>query len=447
MTAITPAPTRSEELKAKGMAKIEQAKSIATIADDAGRDLTDEERATVKGLIDEAAEIVRQAKQATGDLDLKKAMTGFGEEFAAMGATDLGDLSTDPADYGTPGLQARARKSVGERFTEDEAWKTWMKTMAPNGQIPESAKGINSPAVSFPGLKAIVTGTSDTSAGALVTADDRGFVDGTGTFQRPLTVRDLVTNGTTGSDAVEFARITGWTSGAATVPEASGTADGDGSGDVAGTKPQSSIALERVSTTVKTVAHWIPATKRALSDASQIRTLIDNFLRYGLEDELEDQMLNGNEVGEDFKGILNTSGIQTQAWDTDLLVTTRKARTKVRTVGRATPTAYLLNPVDNERIDLTKDDNGGFYFGGPAGMGVQTLWGLPRVESESVPSGVGIVADWRQAILWDREQASIQVSDSHADFFIRNLVAILAELRAAFGVIRPKAFVSIDLTA
>jgi hypothetical protein len=43
--------------------------------------------------------------------------------------------------------------------------------------------------------------------------------------------------------------------------------------------------------------------------------------------------------------------------------------------------------------------------------------------------------------------ANILVSDSHSDFFIRNLVAILAEMRAAFGVLRPAAFVEIDLTA
>jgi len=39
------------------------------------------------------------------------------------------------------------------------------------------------------------------------------------------------------------------------------------------------------------------------------------------------------------------------------------------------------------------------------------------------------------------------VSDSHSDFFVRNLVAILGELRAAFAVIRPSAFVEVDLTA
>ena len=39
------------------------------------------------------------------------------------------------------------------------------------------------------------------------------------------------------------------------------------------------------------------------------------------------------------------------------------------------------------------------------------------------------------------------MSDSHSDFFIRNMVAILAELRAAFGIVQPNALVSLDLTA
>jgi HK97 family phage major capsid protein len=69
------------------------------------------------------------------------------------------------------------------------------------------------------------------------------------------------------------------------------------------------------------------------------------------------------------------------------------------------------------------------------------------VESEAQPAGAGWVGDWRKAVLWDREQAMISMSDSHDDFFTRNLVAILGELRAAWGIIRPQAFVELDLTA
>ncbi len=39
------------------------------------------------------------------------------------------------------------------------------------------------------------------------------------------------------------------------------------------------------------------------------------------------------------------------------------------------------------------------------------------------------------------------VTDSHADFFIRNMVAILAEERVAFAVTRPTAFVKVDVAA
>jgi hypothetical protein len=39
------------------------------------------------------------------------------------------------------------------------------------------------------------------------------------------------------------------------------------------------------------------------------------------------------------------------------------------------------------------------------------------------------------------------MTNSHSDFFVRNLIAILAEMRAAFGLIRPKAFVITDVAA
>jgi HK97 family phage major capsid protein len=206
---------------------------------------------------------------------------------------------------------------------------------------------------------------------------------------------------------------------------------------------------------VRTIAHWIPVTKRALSDAAQIRTLIDNFLEYGLEEELEDQMVSGDGTGENFTGLANTSGVQQQAYDTSALRTFRKAKTLVRTVGRSIPTGYVVNPLDVEALDLLQDQIGRFYFGGPqgtlnnaglAGPTTNPLWNLPVIESEATPAGTAWVGDWRKAILWDREQSSITLSDSHASFFVQNLVAILAEMRAAFGVIQPSAFVQIDLT-
>jgi HK97 family phage major capsid protein len=333
------------------------------------------------------------------------------------------------------GGSGREAKSLGERFAEDEYFQAWLKSLAPGGRIAETQRVGNSPAME---VKDLVTGVSDTSAGAMTRIDYRALVE---LPFRPLMIRDVVTQGTTETDTVEYPRVTGYTNNAAPVAEATATGDGTGS------KPESGMALEKVTANVKTIAHWVPATKRALSDAGQVRTLIDNFLRFGLEEELEDQMVNGDGTGENFTGFSNVSGLGTQAYDTSLLITTRKARTKVKLNGRAMANAYLMHPNDWEDMDLLQDGENRYYFGGPQVLGNPRLWGLPVIESEAVTEGTAYVGDFRQLVLWDREQAFIRVSDSHSDFFTRNLVAILAESRHAFGVFRPAAIVEIDLTA
>ena len=426
-------PTKTE-FEAEKLAHVAKARDVAAKAEAEGRNLTAEERTEITDLIGKAKAANDQILALDGDAKLR-------DELSILGRP-AGDLAK-----GATALPGEG-KTLGEKFTSSEEFRGWLSSVAPSGRIAESAKGLHSPAVAF-GMKDLVTGASPTSGGALVSNDWRGLLDGLSQFQRPLTIVDLITRGATQSDTVEYARVTGFTNNAAPVPEAStaGAIPDPDATNTAGLKPESGLALEKVTAAVKTIAHWLPATKRALSDAAQIRTLIDQFLRYGLEEVLEDQVLTGDDTGENFEGILSVSGTQGQAWDTDLLTTTRKARTLVRTVGRARPTAFVFHPNDNERIDLLKNSNGDFYFGGPTSNPSAPLWGLPRVESEAMPEGTGMVADWRMAVLWDREEAAIQVSDSHADFFVRNLVAILAEMRAAFGVIRPKAFVEIDLTA
>lgn len=438
-----------KELKEKLARALKAARDIASAAEAENRDYTADERESLKKALDEAAAVKTEIKaRSDQDSGLKEALRDLGEDLASIFGDD--DKATP-----TPGPgQAGKGHTAGERFLNSPEFVAW-KSQFPGGRIPDNLKGIQSPPVEFAGLKGfktLITGVSDTLGGALIDPDRLGLRD-FGTFQRPLTLRDVVTNGTTGTDAVEYVRVTGFTNAAAPVAEATSSATiGDGTGGTVtaaagGLKPESAMTLEKITTPVKTIAHWVPATRRALSDAGQLRTLIDSFLMYGLEEELEDQMVNGTGVGENFEGLVTVSGVQAQAWDTNVLTTTRKARTKVRTVGRATANAYVLHPIDWETIDLLQDAENRYYFGGPMVMGQPRLWGLPVIESEAMTQGVGFVADWRMAVLWDREQASISVSDSHADFFVRNLIAILAELRAAFGVIRPSAFVEIDLTA
>lgn len=347
--------------------------------------------------------------------------------------------------------------SLGHQFSEDAAFKSWMEQIAPDGNISErmsvkspivrtgsilGARGANAQflAQQMGEMKTLVTGASSTQGGAFIITDNRPIVD-QGTWARPLTIRDMITVLPTTSDTIDYVRFGTPTNAAAPVAEATATSG------TSGEKPESALSFSRVTETIKTIAHWIPITRQALADAPQVRAIIDSFLRYGLDEELEDQIVSGDGTGQNFTGILNTSGTTAQAFDTDILTTSRRARTKVQITGRATPTAYAMHPNDWEDFDLLQDNEARYFFGGPSVIGNPRLWGLPVVQSEGVPEGTAIVADWRFAVLWDRMATQILVSDSHSDFFIRNLLVILAELRAGFGIIRPAAFVEIDLTA
>lgn len=333
-----------------------------------------------------------------------------------------------------------SHKTIGQQFQEHPEFKEWYGKAVPPGGVLTDVKKLPgaSPAIGF---KTLLTGATDTQAGAFIFNDVQQYSQLLTLPRRPLMMRDIITNGSTTSDTVEYVRQTSETNNAAPVAEATATSGASGA------KPESAIAFEKVTATVKTIAHWIPATTRALSDAGQLRTLIDAFLRAGLEQELEDQMVTGDGTGENFTGLETISGVLTQAFATDLLTTTRRARTNLRVNGRVQPSAYLFHPNDWEDIDLLQDNEARYFYGGPAAMGTPRLWGVPVIESEAVTEGTAWLGDFKYLVLWDREQASIQVSNSHSDFFIRNMVAILAEMRAAFGCLRATAFVEIDLTA
>jgi len=438
----------TEELKAH----LKTARGIAEAAGD--RDFTDEERAQITDLMGKAGDVKKQLEQLKADDRTRQAIKDLGEGIG---------LNDKPRERVTPsGLVVPERgKTIGQTFVDSPEFKQLLET-APGGHFTKEHQ-VQSRPVGFGrllgkgGQKALTTGASDTSAGSYVRDDWLGFVTGLELFQRPLMLRDLVTSGTTTSDMVEYARVTGITNNAAPVPEATTEAPivDPVTNAQGGLKPQSSFATVKVSTPVRTIAHWLAITKRAMSDAAQVMTLIDNFLEYGLEEELEDQMVAGDGTGENLDGIGHVSGVQTQAAVTTggapLLATLRQAKTKVRIVGRSVPNGYLMHPADVEKLDLLTDNENRFYFGGPGGTFIPgggsagPLWNLPIVESEAIAAGTAYVADWRKAILWDREQSSIQLTDSHSDFFVRNLVAILAEMRVAFGVVQPSAFVKITL--
>lgn len=417
-------------------------KPVVDKAQSEGRAFTEAEEAEIEPLAKELDELESKIKKAQDDAALQA-------KFAGMIA-GLPPAEPDVMDVAV-GI-AKDDLSWGETFVQAKEWRDWYKRMAPNGMIPEGTHHFTSPPLAARGVlkslfgrKTLLTGSSDTSAGAFVTTDYTGIYEPLG--RRVLGLLDLVSRRATASDTVSYTRQTAKVTQAAPVQEANVTTYSGASGEIEGEKPEGAMTFEAVTATVKTIAVWIPATKRALADVGQLRGMIDQELRADVVEDLEDEIWSGDGTGEHFTGITNTSGVLTYAYDTDILETAHKAMTYVFMTSRVRPTAFLFNPYDIEKIELMRDNDGRFYGNGPFASGPRTLWGLPMAEAEVVDEGSGVVAAFNRAIVWDREQAAISVSDSHNDFFIRNLVAILCELRAAFGITKPNAFCIFDTDA
>ncbi|AXH44389.1 major capsid protein [Arthrobacter phage MargaretKali] len=426
-------------------AAVKTATDIAAKADAEARSLTESERTEYNEAMAKGRDLLEQIKTAKQDAEILEGAKALAAEIGGPAAEDV------DAQKGAAGALQRV-KNLGLDIVNSQQFKAAMAPYAGRESgVPERAKFSTDPI----SVKSLFIGGSATSAGAFVTPEQTGIIEMLG--RRPLTIRDVISVRRTGSDTVEYVRQTSHTNAAATVAEATSSASPTAPGTAGalvlptggGYKPEGAWAFERETATVKTIAEWVPATKRALADAAQLEGLINDELRADIAETEENQILTGNGTGENLTGILSTSGIQSQAFDTDIFVSTRKALTKAQTIGRVVPNAIALNPVDVETVDLAREngDAGKFYSGGPFAMGPRTLWGKPILETEGVPAGTALVGDFSKAVLWDREQTTVSITDSHADFFIRNLVAILAEERVAFAVTRPTAFVSTDVAA
>jgi len=402
------------------------AREIVEKAVSEGRPMTEEER-------NKSVNMINEAKQGLDDAALQRKINELEAE-AVRGEEQKSQLAAD----------------LGSQFINSEAFKGWMKQVAPNGHIPENAKGLGSPAFSVKmplDKKDVITGLSDTSAGAFIRNEDSGMYGRLG--YKPPTIRDLISVRQTGSDVVDFVVQTAKITQAAPVAEATSAAMPTVNATThavelnagGGYKPEAALAFARVSAAVETIAAWLPVTKRAMADAAQLRGIINQELREALDEKLEFQILEGSGTSPEFVGVKNTSGILTQAFGTDLLTTSRKAITNLLTNGNEYPTAFVLSPADWEGLELA------LFTAAPYLPYQKTLWRVPVVEYYGLTTKTGYLANWRKAVLWDREQASISISDSHADFFIRNLLAVLGEVRAAFGIIKPKAFVKIATAA
>ncbi len=248
-------------------------------------------------------------------------------------------------------------------------------------------------------------------------------------------VRDLFPVLPTSVGAVDFVRESGFTNNAAATAENT-------------SKSQSVLTFEYKSVSVKTIAHWLPATRQIIADAPALQQYVETRLVNGLALEEDDEILNGDGTGAHLTGLLTDENIQTlsQSGSDNKADAIRKAMTLVEITDYAA-SGIILHPNDWEDIELLKDEEGRYIWARVQETNQRRLWGLPVVTTTKIAEGSSAVGAFDlAAAIWDREEASVRISAEHSDFFIKNLVAILAEERLALTVYRPEAVALVTFT-
>lgn len=421
----------------------ERIQSAITIEDNGGVVVSKDDAAHYRKNLAEAQEI----RKVLSDIEATAELKAFASQTpqSAAAAAAAGAAAT-PAQYQTQ------VKSLGELFTGSDEFKALITSGGANMSAPWEIEGTDVTRV-FRGY-----GQKDVYAGSGDHTYDHGF----GNIQfdpmvprnfRRARVRDLFPVAQTNANLIDFFRVIGFGSDRLDLSSSASMVPDRNEGDTNfGLKPQSSLTFESDQAPVRTIAHYELAHRNVLQDEPQLQSTINNELLYGLRLTEDNQILNGTGTGEDLRGILNTSGVQTYSQSAgpstdgkqDAL---RRAATKA-VLAYFDPTGIVCHPYDWEDIELAKGADEHYTVSMNVTIGAEArLWRMNVVDSPAIAQGTALVGAFGLgAQLYDRMQANIRIAEQHSDLFVRNAVAILAEQRLALAVKRPESFVKVTLS-
>ena len=196
-------------------------------------------------------------------------------------------------------------------------------------------------------------------------------------------------------------------------------------------KPEADIAPTTTPLSLDTYAHWKAITRQALEDYARIRSIVEGKLRVGLAKKLESVAA----------GVINAAAFATgggsRCAKRDSPGNRCRAGERIsaecpaRQSCRLCVSRYRRIGRGRKRADA-----------------IRANLGSRPVPVPSIPEGTSFVGDFTEAVTWfDRNTTGVFMTDSHADYFVRNLLLVLAETRAAFAATNLEAAVKVTVSA
>ena len=371
--------------------KIEERTSQAAVienlqktAADAKRDLTDDERKTFDSIVDRLAFLDSEIKRLT---DAEQGAAKFVEIYGAhqeaeAAAAAARDREQHHAPAGPPEERA---KSWGTRFVESDQFKAY------------SGHGSSQP-YKIEGRFLEERADIDTSIGT-----PPQYWSGPRDPALRVPLFDVVGVVPTTMGSVEYYYWQPETGMASEVPE----------GEL---KPEAPIAGKLLAVPMSTYAWWKGITRQALDDVPMVRTIVDTQLRRGVVRKINAEA-----------AVALAADLNIPAFGSPTALLLESLRVGLGLVDEAgySANAVLLNALDWAALDMT------ILPVSRDGANVSNVfWGLRAVAVPQIPKGTAYVGDFAEGMtFFDRNQVSVMMTDTHADYFLRNKLVLLAEAR------------------
>ncbi|KKK52792.1 hypothetical protein LCGC14_3101350, partial [marine sediment metagenome] len=245
-------------------------------------------------------------------------------------------LDREPAAAAAHPEGQKQFKTLGEMIVADPIWKQWV--------TDESARKTLQIKLPEMGLRDIYKTLFETTAGWLPESLRTGQV--VDAVTRPLQVIDIMPKQNTGFAQVAYMLETTRTHAAAETVEGAAF-------------KESTFVLTPQTSPVRKITDSVPVTDEQLEDVPMAESYLNGRILFGIQQRLDQQIISGDGTPPNLDGILNVSGIQTQARGADAVPDAiLKALTLVRTTGRALPTHCLLHPTDSQNLRLLRTADG-----------------------------------------------------------------------------------------
>lgn len=362
-------------------------------------DITQKVEDSIKSVNDQCVENGKATAQTREDL---KAKLSDWDQISK----DLKNLGVDVKDLQQKGVNHQSKeaaKSIGDQFTASDAFKSFASGSSTRARLDVKNTIVNS---------GNNTSRHDQLPGVIP-----------GSFQ-PLDILSTVSRGTTGSNIVYFSRELLFTNNAA------GTAEG-------ATKPESVLTFEEVNEAVRTIPHFLKASKQSLDDSTFLASYIDQRMTYGVNLKVEQQLVNGDGTGQNLSGWLASGNftVTSPLLTTDIFGLASRMKAEI-IVANYVPNYFYMNPLDFANMETLRRGSGDAAFVAASGAVTYVnngltpmLWGIPVVTSNTIVVGTIICKSIAADMFLDRQNTIVEMFEQDGDNVQTNLVTIRGEAR------------------